>query len=202
MAIRRISPLLLLLLLVSLLSPALGEEMRYTLDDFAVYLEWQPKMTFADEFLTTVTLEVFEEGRFPEAALLERFPALAAREGTSGERYLTCPLADGSALFLFIDNGSLTSVCRMLPRCTVEAFASIAEGASPEVVAAVDPNTTASPFLGWGPATYHCLADGTFRQIRYRQTDSSKGFVVDEITTIPQEDCLCILRALRTADMP
>lgn len=39
MAIRRISPLLLLLLLVSLLSPALGEEMRYTLDDFAVYLE-------------------------------------------------------------------------------------------------------------------------------------------------------------------
>lgn len=67
MAIRRISPLLLLLLLVSLLSPALGEEMRYTLDDFAVYLEWQPKMTFADEFLTTVTLEVFEEGRFPRS---------------------------------------------------------------------------------------------------------------------------------------
>lgn len=202
MTIRRTSLFILLLLLASLLCPALGEETRCTLDDFAAYLEWQPATAPADEFLTTVTLEVFEEGRFPEAALLERFPALAAREGTGGERYLTCPLADGSALFLFIDNGSLTSVCRMLPRCTVEAFASITEGASPEAVAAVDPNTTANPFLRWSPATYHCLADGTFRQIRYRQTDSSKGFVVDEITTIPQEDCLCILRALRTADMP
>jgi len=199
---RHTSLLLLLLLLATLLCPALGEETRYRLDDFAAYLEWQPATAPADEFLTTVTLDVFEEGRFPEAALLEHFPALAAREGTGSERYLACPLADGSALFLFIENGSLTSVCRMLPRCTVEAFASISEGASPETVAAVDPNTTANPFLEWGPVTYHCLADGTFRQIRYRQMASSKGFVVDEITTIPQENCLCILRALRTADMP
>ena len=70
MTIRRTSLFILLLLLASLLCPALGEETRCTLDDFAAYLEWQPATAPADEFLTTVTLEVFEEGRFPEAALL------------------------------------------------------------------------------------------------------------------------------------
>lgn len=183
---------------------------HYRYEDFASFLGFTEEKESSEPFLHTILIADCSERNIASHSLIEFFPnydairELPPSEEVQSRAYTVYRLEDGSNLFFFMENDVLASVCRMIPRCTVDDFSAIQSGLStPGDVVALDANTVFNPFIQWGPVSYHCLSDGTFRQLTYKQSaDSTDEFVVDEITTISQGECLSVLRDLLCEDMP
>ena len=145
---------------------------------------------------------LFEE--FPAYNVVRKLSANAETHVSENERYVVYNLVDKSALFIFIKDDILTTVCRMMPRCLAKEFALIEQGvSSPSDVVGIDENAVFNPFIQWGPVSSHCLNDGTFKQITYTQlAHSPDEFVVKDIVTISQDACLSVLRDIYPEDMP
>lgn len=179
----------------------------YKYEDFASFLNF-PEDEATDVFSHTINIVDCRDLNISVHSLLEVFPMYEADREVSqkGEshRYVVYDLENESRLFVFVDNNVLTNVCRMEPRCTVDEFSTIKRGvSSPNDVVNIDRNTVFNPFIQWGPVSYHCMNDGTFYMIKYKQSlDSSEKFTVDGIEAISKDECLSILSTLLPDDMP
>ncbi len=209
---------LLLLLLIIPNTSSFAEEVTeimpsYKYEDFVTYLELSQEGELADVFLHTINIANCQKLNLSVHSLFEEFPGynvvreLPTNEETyvsKYEKYVVYNLEDESTLFIFIEDDILTTVCRMMPRCSAEEFASIEqEVSSPGDVVGIDENAVFNPFIQWGPVSYHCLNDGTFKQITYTQlAHSPDEFVVKDIVTISQDACLSVLRDIYPEDMP
>lgn len=183
---------------------------HYKYEDFVAFFELPEETEIADALYHTISVANLQESNISAHYLFENFPAYnIVREQPTNEeacfgKYVVYNLADKSALFIFIEDGILTNVCRMMPRCTKNEFSSIVQGVStPCDVVGIDDNAVFNPFVQWGPVSYHCLDDDTFWRITYTQSDySSEEFVVDGITMVPHNECLTILHYIYPDDMP
>ena len=204
--------LVLLLLLFMLNANAFAEEDTvnthcYKYEDFASFLGFAEDEV-ADAFLHTINVADYRDLNISVHLLLEAFPVYVVDREVSqqaeAQRYVAYDLEGGSRLFVFVDKSVLTNVCRMEPRCTVDEFSAIKRGASsPNDVVNIDRNTVFNPLIQWGPVSYHCLNDGTFYMIKYKQSsDSLEEFTVDGIEAISKDECLSVLSALLPDDMP
>jgi hypothetical protein len=213
----KIIALILLLILLSIISGdgAFGEDgvsfmPHYKFEELISHFGLPRETETTNALYYTIAVMNLRELNISKYSLLDKFPAynvvreqLPNEESHFGE-YVLYNLTDESALFIFIEDDTLTNVYRMIPRCTVKEFDSITEGlSSPYDVIGIDKNAIFNPFVQWGPVSYHCLDDGTFRQVTYTQSDySSPEFVVKNVTSISQNECLTILCRMYTDDMP
>lgn len=183
---------------------------RYKLDDFLQYFGQAQASENANALYHTILVSDLYESNIRTDSFFERFSAYnVLRERSEGldfssKRYVAYDLTDQSVLFIFIEGDMLTSAYRMIPRCTAKEFHSIMQGIStPYDVVEIDANAVFNPFIQWGPVSYHCLDDGSFRQVTYMQSDrSTSEFVVKNVATISQKDCLSVLSDICLDDMP
>ena len=194
---------------------ALGEEETlivsdYQFDDFLSFFEVCPETKPMDAIEHSIIVTSLSETEITEQALFDRFPNyITIREQfpnneSNGKKYVVYSLSDESRLFIFIEKGKLEGVYRMVPLCDADAFAHIMPGiSSPEDVIRIDGNSSFNPFIQWGPVSFHCLDDGTFRQVTYKQCRLIlTRYVVMDIVTISQDACLTIYRDIYAEDMP
>ena len=192
---------LLLILLIALCAGAYaeGNVQDYKNEDFAEYLKFDKNDEAADALLHTISIADCREQNISVQSLLQAFPDYAAYREAQG--YAAYNLEGGSRLFVFFEDDVLTNVCRMEPRCTVDAFSAIEKGvSSADDVIGIDKNAVFNPFIQWGPVSYHCLDDGTYYMVQYKQ--SPEAFTVEDVSVISSEECLSILSAISPEDMP
>ncbi len=178
----------------------------YKYEDFVSFLDISTD-ELTDASFYTINIDNCRDLNISVQSLFEAFPMRVLEREEPGNagilRYVAFDLEDGSRLFIFVDNNVLTNVCRMEPRCTVDEFSTIKRGAFPDDVINIDRNTVFNPFIQWGPVSYHCLSDGTYYMIKYKQSRYSlETFTVDRIEAISREYCLSILSTLLPEDMP
>ena len=184
------------------------ENKPYCFEDFVEQIDLYKENESENALFHTISIATYKDSDVSVQVLLELFPNYVVdREvsaDTNSRRYVAYDLDDGSRLFFFVDNDVLTNVCRMEPRCTVDEFLTIKTGvSSPYDVIGIDKNAVFNPFVQWGPVSYHCLDDGTFYRVTYRQLPHSlEEYLVDEIIPIQQNECLTILKDLVYTDMP
>lgn len=203
--------LILLLFLYIPYANAFAEEdtanMRcYKYEDFISFLGLSEDES-ADASLHTINVANCRDLNISVHSLLEAFPMCVldreVQENAGNVRYVAYDLQEGRRLFVFVDNNVLTNVCRMEPRCTVDEFSIIPKGGSPNDVVDVDKNAVFNPFIQWGPVSYHCLSDGTYYMIKYKQSSYLlEEFSVDSIEAISKDECLSVLGTLSPDDMP
>lgn len=209
---------LLAVLLISLCAFASAEEniAYYTYEDFDSFLKLSEE-TYFDHLLDhSITVSYLVGKEISVQVLFDEFPYYTVlREETRKKvnafgipydsfGYITYHLKDDSILYIFFEKEMLCEVCHMKPRCSPEEFAKIKEGRYlAEDVIAIDANSSFNPVVSYGPVTYHCLSDGTYRRVIYEQSLSNlERFVVSKIEEIQQDDCRTMLAYIFTEDMP
>lgn len=190
------------------LSEANPPKTVYHYGDFSIYLSLPDRNVSGDIFTQTINIADCRNLSISVQTLLTAFPNNAIdREITTNigsQRYVAYDLDDGSRMFIFINNDLLTNVCCLEPMCTVDEFAKIETGlSSPYDVARIDRNAVFNPFIEWGPVSYHCLNDGSFYRIQYRQSShSAEEYTVNDVTIIQKDECLNVLSAICPDDLP
>lgn len=180
----------------------------YKYEEFAAYLSFPKGDDPAMVFSHTISVADGRALNVSVHSLLRAFPDFVVeREMPSSagmKRYVAYKLEDGGRLFVFTDDNKITNICRMEPRCTADEFSAIEKDvSSPYDVVGIDKNTVFNPFIQWGPVSYHCLSDGTFYMVRYKQSSySPEEFTVDYVAEISKDECLSVLSVISPDDMP
>ena len=101
------------------------------------------------------------------------------------DKYYVYMLSDGSKLYIGIANDMVDHICRVWPKCSVDLFNSIQIGkTTPDDIILLDPNAAFNPFISWGPVSFHCLDDNTFRLVTYMRRENEENFSVKGVKKI------------------
>lgn len=182
--------------------------LKYSYSDFDAFLGLSREDTYQDPLLYTIKRSFNIEGN--ENSIYEKFPAyrivreMQNIDNSYDDKYIVYDLSDDSALFIFIEDEKPSYICRMMPRCTTWKFRFLVKkGLSPADVINIDENTVFNPFIQWRPVSFHCLSDGSFWRVIYKQSRENRSeYFVDSITMIPQNECYSVLRYIHINDMP